>query len=364
MFYFSQEACFFLSSFTCSFLLSYWDTIAPSHHSLATPPHYLFISGLRGAVGLALGLIVAESPYWDRHQYLGIPEERKVFFRDGVLFIIGGVAALTLLINGTTIGALVKYLGLNKLTSEIAERNLQRIIDELDKSLRKKIKKLKHDGSAARKAKAYATLSRQKLILAKSTSMGMGGQEKNNNNNNNNDKDVVVVGGEHKSVGLTTSLNLSTSKRLSSSSDSLLDEDDDDDGRLSTSDIGEAQSMIVEEENQKTQGNISMEDNSKSIAQHHINHHEFENVDWKTVFQYMPVESPAVYKRRMRKDEITEHWGTGGFMFCSDTILRDKKSVSTHQPLSCSFVCSFFFLFVSSYSSSTFTSYYSTSSSH
>merc|ERR1712166_623667 len=35
--------------------------------------------GLRGAVGLALGLIVAESPYWDKHQYIGIPEDRKAF---------------------------------------------------------------------------------------------------------------------------------------------------------------------------------------------------------------------------------------------------------------------------------------------
>ena len=30
--------------------------------------------GLRGAVGLALGLIVAESPYWDKHLYTGIPD--------------------------------------------------------------------------------------------------------------------------------------------------------------------------------------------------------------------------------------------------------------------------------------------------
>lgn len=48
--------------------------------------------GLRGAVGLALGLIVAESPYWDKNKYIGIPEDRKAFFRDGIIFNIGFVA--------------------------------------------------------------------------------------------------------------------------------------------------------------------------------------------------------------------------------------------------------------------------------
>ena len=77
--------------------------------------------GLRGAVGLALGLIVAESPLWDKKNYHGIPEDRKAFFRDGVIFNVGFVAGMTLLINGVTMGPLVKCLGLTKPTSDIQQ---------------------------------------------------------------------------------------------------------------------------------------------------------------------------------------------------------------------------------------------------
>jgi hypothetical protein len=66
---------------------------------------------------------------------------------------MGFVALATLLINGTTMGPLVQYLGLNRLSSEIAERNLQRIIDELDHTLRTKISKLDKVGGKKRKEK-------------------------------------------------------------------------------------------------------------------------------------------------------------------------------------------------------------------
>lgn len=41
----------------------------------------------------------------------------------------------------------------------------------------------------------------------------------------------------------------------------------------------------------------------------HVNHHEFEDVDWQIVYQYMPVESQSVYERRLRNGEIQSWWG-------------------------------------------------------
>lgn len=59
-------------------------------------------SGLRGAVGLSLALIVTNSPKIPR------------YIQDVVLLYVGGIAIMTLLINATTIGLLVEYLGLSK----------------------------------------------------------------------------------------------------------------------------------------------------------------------------------------------------------------------------------------------------------
>ncbi|KAK3275350.1 Son of sevenless 1, variant 3 [Cymbomonas tetramitiformis] len=57
--------------------------------------------GLRGAVGLALGMIVYEEPaFSSRDQML-------------VIFHVGGIVILTLLINGSTTGTLLHYLGLD-----------------------------------------------------------------------------------------------------------------------------------------------------------------------------------------------------------------------------------------------------------
>jgi len=54
------------------------------------------------AVGLSLALIVATSPGIDR------------YVQDLVLLDVGGIALLTLLINATTTGHLVRYLGLSE----------------------------------------------------------------------------------------------------------------------------------------------------------------------------------------------------------------------------------------------------------
>ena len=58
----------------------------------------LVYGGLRGALGLSLALMVGTDD--------GFPER----LREIVVFNMAGVATLTLLVNGTTAGALVGYL--------------------------------------------------------------------------------------------------------------------------------------------------------------------------------------------------------------------------------------------------------------
>ncbi|ACF14274.1 cyclic nucleotide-binding protein [Chloroherpeton thalassium ATCC 35110] len=65
----------------------------------------LWWGGLRGAVGLALGLLVSQNAL--------IPEE----IRGQILFHTAGIVVLTLLINGTTTGTLIKMLGMQKVTA-------------------------------------------------------------------------------------------------------------------------------------------------------------------------------------------------------------------------------------------------------
>ena len=64
----------------------------------------LVYGGLRGAVGLALALLVTKDPK--------VPE----YVRDEVLFHMAGIAILTILINGNTTGFLVNYLKLSEVT--------------------------------------------------------------------------------------------------------------------------------------------------------------------------------------------------------------------------------------------------------
>ena len=63
----------------------------------------LWWGGLRGVIGLAMALIIAES---------SLPS----FIKEPFLFITAGIVLLTSLINATTIKALVKGLGLTKIT--------------------------------------------------------------------------------------------------------------------------------------------------------------------------------------------------------------------------------------------------------
>jgi NhaP-type Na+/H+ or K+/H+ antiporter len=87
-------------------------------------------AGLRGAVGLSLALMVTGS--------------RKVprYIQDIVLLHTAGVALLTLLINATTTGRLVKYLGLSR-TSDLKKNILVGLTNQLDKNVDRNIEILR-----------------------------------------------------------------------------------------------------------------------------------------------------------------------------------------------------------------------------
>ena len=87
-------------------------------------------AGLRGAVGLCLALIVTSSPKVKRN------------VQDVILLQTGGIALLTLLINATTTGQLVKFLGLSK-QSDLKKNILVSLTKNIDKNLDKNIEVLK-----------------------------------------------------------------------------------------------------------------------------------------------------------------------------------------------------------------------------
>src|SRR5690606_35056442 len=68
-------------------------------------PQAMWWGALRGAIGLALALIVESSPM--------IPQE----VRDEFLFLTAGIVTMTLLINATTMKAVAQKLGLTSISS-------------------------------------------------------------------------------------------------------------------------------------------------------------------------------------------------------------------------------------------------------
>lgn len=89
-------------------------------------------AGLRGAVGLSLALMVYKS------------EKIHPDVKDIVLLHVAGIALLTLIINASTTGALVKFLGLTK-TSDLKLNILTSITHNIHKNIDENIKHLKHE---------------------------------------------------------------------------------------------------------------------------------------------------------------------------------------------------------------------------
>jgi NhaP-type Na+/H+ or K+/H+ antiporter len=83
-------------------------------------------AGLRGAVGLSLALIVATSGKIPR------------YVQDVILLHVAGVALLTLLINATTTGLLVKKLGLSR-QSDLKKNILIGITYQIDRNIESNI---------------------------------------------------------------------------------------------------------------------------------------------------------------------------------------------------------------------------------
>jgi len=75
----------------------------------------VWYGALRGAIGLALALIVASIPVEEMAIALEVDHATAEKVIDQFLFLISGVVALTLLINATTIKFLVNRLGLTKI---------------------------------------------------------------------------------------------------------------------------------------------------------------------------------------------------------------------------------------------------------
>ena len=86
--------------------------------------------GLRGAVGLALAMIVSITCDTSNDASLRLAGQR-------ILFQTGGIAFLTLTINGTTTESLIKYLGMNKI-SEASKRMKIRATVRLHRDLKQR----------------------------------------------------------------------------------------------------------------------------------------------------------------------------------------------------------------------------------
>jgi len=86
-------------------------------------------SGLRGAVGLALAIIMDIEPRVDREKGTRI------------MFMVGGIAALTLLINGSTTRYLLQYLRIGMSTS-VKEQMLRDIQKRMEVRIKKELDEL------------------------------------------------------------------------------------------------------------------------------------------------------------------------------------------------------------------------------
>ena len=91
----------------------------------------LWWGGLRGVIGLAMALIVAES-------------DMPSYIKDPFLFITAGIVLLTSLINATTIKAMVKGLGLTKITVARAAV-ISHAVENLRESAEARLELMKND---------------------------------------------------------------------------------------------------------------------------------------------------------------------------------------------------------------------------
>jgi len=89
-------------------------------------------TGLRGTVGIALALVVYSAPE--------IGEEVKYL----ILFHTAGVSALSLIVNGSTLGVLIRILRLNKL-SKVQDNTIKQVCNSINEDTESIIDELKNN---------------------------------------------------------------------------------------------------------------------------------------------------------------------------------------------------------------------------
>jgi len=104
----------------------------------------VWYGALRGAIGLALALMVAGIEPIQIATALEIPEAQAVIVINQFLFLISGVVALTLLINATTIKLLVNGLGLTKIPA-VKAAMMATAIKQMTRETEKTVELLKGD---------------------------------------------------------------------------------------------------------------------------------------------------------------------------------------------------------------------------
>ncbi len=104
----------------------------------------VWYGALRGAIGLALALIVVGIDSQAMADSMNLTVKEAVIVKNQFLFLTAGIVTLTLIINATTIKALVSYLGLLDISPAKAEMNYKANMLLHDTS-EKKIKKLNND---------------------------------------------------------------------------------------------------------------------------------------------------------------------------------------------------------------------------
>jgi len=109
----------------------FWPILAKMGYGLTFKQVLLVTyAGLRGAVGMSLALMVS------------VDDQIPKYIQDVILLHVAGIALMTLLINATTTGALVRYLGLSS-QSDLQKNILFGLAYKLDNNIDENIKRLK-----------------------------------------------------------------------------------------------------------------------------------------------------------------------------------------------------------------------------
>eukprot|EP00349_Pseudokeronopsis_sp_Brazil_P001412 CAMPEP_0202962318 /NCGR_PEP_ID=MMETSP1396-20130829/6401_1 /ASSEMBLY_ACC=CAM_ASM_000872 /TAXON_ID= /ORGANISM="Pseudokeronopsis sp., Strain Brazil" /LENGTH=179 /DNA_ID=CAMNT_0049682793 /DNA_START=1112 /DNA_END=1651 /DNA_ORIENTATION=- len=104
----------------------------------------LSFAGLRGAMGLILGLLVdigTEEPE-------GLTDEESLNYRKTrtlILFHMAGIAILTIILNGNTTGLLINWLGMGKKSSPLKMKLLHNLMEQIDDDVDEAIDHLKEN---------------------------------------------------------------------------------------------------------------------------------------------------------------------------------------------------------------------------